>query len=289
MTEFYVDAAGLSGLYNQFVRASGDATDTLDYVKKHCDLSFTEVGLLMRMMSPPYHAYGQLTGALEQLRDLTQSAGTQINAAQNDYARTDQTAAARLDQSYAGAGNPASLRGTLTQGRPDLQPSRQAFAARRWCGCGGSAASGARRTGRRPWAGWRTPSCSSHVPSPRYRPIASARPVSAGRRRTGRRVGCRGRSVPVGASARQDVAGRRLDGGEQVFEPCLPGTSGSGRCRWMVPAWCARRAATLMIRVRIVAGRAQGPAARCPAVRMRVWAIAAQVSQASFAVNRLEG
>ena len=58
MGEFYVDAAGLNSLYNQLVRASGDASDTLDYVKQHCDLSFGDVGLIMRLISPHRHAYG---------------------------------------------------------------------------------------------------------------------------------------------------------------------------------------------------------------------------------------
>lgn len=65
----------------------------------------------------------------------------------------------------------------------------------------------------------------------------------------------------------------------------------SGKCRWTVRARCARRAATLMIRVRIEAVRAVAlaPAARCPAARVRLWAIAAQVSQASLAENRPDG
>ncbi|GAB1692737.1 hypothetical protein [Krasilnikovia sp. M28-CT-15] len=127
MGEFYVDAGGLTSLYNVFVRASGDASDTLGYVHKHCDLSFTEVGLIMRLISPHKHAYGEVTEALSRLRDLSQGAGTQINRAQLDYARTDQAAAARLDGSYPGAKDSVSLRGVLAPGRPDLQGRRTAF------------------------------------------------------------------------------------------------------------------------------------------------------------------
>jgi hypothetical protein len=127
MGEFYVDAGGLNALYNQFVRASGDASDSLDYTKKHCDLSFTEVGLIMRLISPHYHAYREVTGALTQLQTLAQGAGTQVNAAQRDYARTDQAAAERVDAGYPGAKDPASVRGTLTQGRPDLRGQRATF------------------------------------------------------------------------------------------------------------------------------------------------------------------
>ena len=103
MNEFYVDAAGLNSVYNQLVLASGDASDTLEYTRKHCDLSFTDVGLIMRLISPHKHAYGEVTGALTQLKELAQGAGTQVNLAQHDYARTDQAAAARLDAGYPGA------------------------------------------------------------------------------------------------------------------------------------------------------------------------------------------
>ncbi|AGZ39611.1 hypothetical protein [Actinoplanes friuliensis] len=127
MTEFYVDAAGLNSVYNQLVRASGDASDTLEYTRKHCDLGFTDVGLIMRLISPHKHAYGEVTEALTQLKELAQGAGTQVNAAQHDYARTDQAAAARLDAGYPGAKDPAAVRGSLTQGRPDLQGYRSAF------------------------------------------------------------------------------------------------------------------------------------------------------------------
>ncbi|WP_199517041.1 hypothetical protein [Nucisporomicrobium flavum] len=127
MSEFSVDAAGLNSLYNVFVRASGDASDSLDYTRQHCDLSFTEVGLIMRLISPHKHAYGEVTDALTQLKDLAQGAGTQINAAQKDYARTDEGSAARLDAGYPGAKDPISLRGTLSQGRPDLRGRRSGF------------------------------------------------------------------------------------------------------------------------------------------------------------------
>ena len=127
MGQFFVSPAGLNDLYNLLVRAAGDASDTLDYTKTHADLSWDAEGLLMMLMGPHEHAYENLTGALGRLRDLSQGAGTQVNLAQGSYARADQTAAERLDAGYPGAKNPASVRGTLAQGRPDLAPERAAL------------------------------------------------------------------------------------------------------------------------------------------------------------------
>jgi hypothetical protein len=127
MGQFYVDVGGLNGVYNMLARASGDASDTLDYTKAHCDLDWNAEGLLMILMGPHEHAYENLTGALVKLRDLSQGAGTQVNLAQGDYARADAVAAARLDAGYPGAKDPVYVRGTLVQGRPDLQPPRSAF------------------------------------------------------------------------------------------------------------------------------------------------------------------
>jgi hypothetical protein len=126
--EFYVDVDGLNGLYNALVRASGDAADALAFTRRHCDLNFAQVGLIMRLISPHYHAYHEMTGALERLRDLSQGAGTQVNLAQRDYARSDQSAARRLDAGYPGATDPAGLRGTFSPGRPDLRGVHTAFA-----------------------------------------------------------------------------------------------------------------------------------------------------------------
>src|SRR4051812_43246943 len=112
MGEFYVDAAGLNSLYNLLVRASGDAVDAFDFTRRHCDLNFAQVGLIMRLISPHYHAYHEMTGALQRLRDLAQGAGTQINLTQGDYARSDRAAAARLDAGYPGANDPTGVRGT---------------------------------------------------------------------------------------------------------------------------------------------------------------------------------
>lgn len=128
MSEFYVDAGGLNGLYNQFVRASGDASDTLSFTQQHCDLPAVAEGFLMMVVGPHHEAYQRLTGALTKLAEVTQSAGTQVNAAQGDYARTDHAAAARLDASYPGAKNPGFVGGMLAQGRPDLQAYRSPFA-----------------------------------------------------------------------------------------------------------------------------------------------------------------
>ncbi len=128
MSDFYVDAGGLNGLYNQFVRASGDASDTLSYTRQHCDLPAVSEGFLMMVIGPHHEAYKKLTAALTTLADITRSASTQVNAAQNDYARTDQQAAAQLDASYPGAKNPGEVGGMLARGRPDLQGYRSGFA-----------------------------------------------------------------------------------------------------------------------------------------------------------------
>ncbi|GIF23489.1 uncharacterized protein YukE [Actinoplanes tereljensis] len=126
MTEFYVDAQGLNGLYNQLVRASQDASDTVDYTKQHCALSITAEGYLMIMLGPHATAYANMVKAIRKLEELAQGTGTQINLAQRDYARTDASAAARLDAGYPGATDP----GLFSHGRTDLWPqtSRAAFA-----------------------------------------------------------------------------------------------------------------------------------------------------------------
>lgn len=52
VTEFFVDAHGLTGLYNLLLRASEDATQTVEYTKRHCDLSAPTEGYLMVMLGP---------------------------------------------------------------------------------------------------------------------------------------------------------------------------------------------------------------------------------------------
>jgi hypothetical protein len=52
MSEFYVDPDGLNGLYNRYVRASGDAVDILDYARRHCDLPVVSEGFLMMVIGP---------------------------------------------------------------------------------------------------------------------------------------------------------------------------------------------------------------------------------------------
>jgi hypothetical protein len=130
MSEFFVDAQGLNGLYNQLLRASHSASDTVDYTRRHCDLSVMAEGYLMIMLGPHAVAYANMVKAIRRIEDLSQHAATQINAAQLHYGRADADAAARLDAGYPGATDPASLRGTLASGRPDLWPTapRAAFA-----------------------------------------------------------------------------------------------------------------------------------------------------------------
>lgn len=127
MSDFYVNADDLNGLYNLFVRASGDARDTLDYTQKHCDMPAASEGYLMMLIGPHKSAYDNLTGALTQFSELAQGAGTQVNIAQGSYARSDHAAAARLDGGYPGARNAADLRGTLTRGRPDTHIQHTIF------------------------------------------------------------------------------------------------------------------------------------------------------------------
>ncbi|MFE9206221.1 hypothetical protein [Micromonospora sp. NPDC007230] len=131
MSGFYVDPAGMNGLYNLLHRASEDAADILGYTTRHCDLTFDQEGLLFMLAGPHHMAYRRMTEGLERLKTLTQGAATQVNLAQREYATSDTSAAAHLDKSYPGARDPSSLRGTLAgPSRPDLWPttSRAAFA-----------------------------------------------------------------------------------------------------------------------------------------------------------------
>ncbi|WUR62301.1 hypothetical protein OHS32_13295 [Micromonospora chokoriensis] len=123
MSGFYVDPAGLDGLYNVLHRASNDVTDTLAYAKRHCDLSFAEEGLLVIFASPHRVTYNRMTQGLQRLEMVSQGAATEINAAQLAYARSDAESASRLDQTYPGAKDPAAMWGALSTGRPDLWPT----------------------------------------------------------------------------------------------------------------------------------------------------------------------
>src|SRR4051794_10270692 len=81
MSGFYVDPAGLNGLYNTLHRASGDVNDTLAYVKRHCDLTFGAEGLLVIFASPHKLVYDRMTQGLQRLAAVTHGAATQINLA----------------------------------------------------------------------------------------------------------------------------------------------------------------------------------------------------------------
>lgn len=118
MTGFAVDPAGLNGLYNQLARAADAAHDTLDYTRRQCDLDWNAEGLLMILLGPHEHAYANVTGTLARLRELAQETGTAVNAAQNDYARTDRAVAARLDAVRPGADKPDTVRGMPPPDRP---------------------------------------------------------------------------------------------------------------------------------------------------------------------------
>jgi hypothetical protein len=123
MSGFYVDPAGLNGLYNTLHRASGDVNDTLAYVKRHCDLTFGAEGLLVIFASPHKLVYDRMTQGLQRLAAVTQGAATQINLAQRTYATTDAESASRLDQTYPGAKDPTAMWSSLSSGRPDLWPT----------------------------------------------------------------------------------------------------------------------------------------------------------------------
>ncbi|AVT29410.1 hypothetical protein C6361_07790 [Plantactinospora sp. BC1] len=84
--------------------------------------------MLLDLMGPHEIAYDQMTGALQRLGELSQGAATQVNRAQRSYTSTDEAAAGRLDRTYPGAKNAAEVFGLLSQGRPDLLPTRSAFA-----------------------------------------------------------------------------------------------------------------------------------------------------------------
>ncbi|MFC4997451.1 type VII secretion target [Dactylosporangium cerinum] len=128
MNDFHVDPSGLRALSGQLARAGGDARDTLDYTRRHCSLSWDRRGLLMLVADPHGKAYGRVTTALDRLRELSDGAAAQVDRAAGQYAATDLAAAARLDAAYPGATDPAALRGTLHQSRPDLLPARAPFA-----------------------------------------------------------------------------------------------------------------------------------------------------------------
>jgi hypothetical protein len=127
MAGFHVDLHGLTDAYNLLVRAHGDATDTLAYTVKHCELDFDEEGLIFYLAGPHAEAYKSVTTALKQLGELSRGAGIQINLAQLAYARVDASAAARLDGTYPGASDPITLRGTLASNRGDLDRTHAPF------------------------------------------------------------------------------------------------------------------------------------------------------------------
>lgn len=127
MNDFHVDPSGLRALGGLLARAAGDARDTLDYTRRHCELSWDRRGLLMLVADPHGKAYGRVTGALDRLRELSDGTAGQLDRAAALYAAADHAAAAGLDATYPGAADPGGLRGTLHQSRPDLVPARAPF------------------------------------------------------------------------------------------------------------------------------------------------------------------
>jgi hypothetical protein len=127
VNDFFVDPSGLRALSATLTGAGGDARDTLAYTRQHCSLSWDRRGLLMLVADPHELAYDRVTTALQRLRDLSDGAADQVSRAAAGYASADHTAAAALDATYPGATDPAGLRGTLHQSRPDLLPQRSPF------------------------------------------------------------------------------------------------------------------------------------------------------------------
>ncbi|HEY0530851.1 MAG TPA: hypothetical protein VGD29_04555 [Actinoplanes sp.] len=100
MSEFSLNAAGLSGLSRLLSRASDDAFDVLDYTKRQCDLGWRAEGLLMKLVGPHEHAYSTVTAALARVQDLSAGASGQVALAAQDYAEADSAAARRLGPAY---------------------------------------------------------------------------------------------------------------------------------------------------------------------------------------------
>ncbi|WP_436530081.1 hypothetical protein [Actinoplanes sp. HUAS TT8] len=118
----------MNRLYNQLQRASSDASDALAYTQSNCHISFTGAGLIMYFAGPQDHILDQVETALTRLRDLSGSAGTEINKAQIMYQHTDQAAAAAIDTIGNGVSDPAALRALTSPTRGDVESSRAAFA-----------------------------------------------------------------------------------------------------------------------------------------------------------------
>jgi hypothetical protein len=109
MSEFSVDAAGLSGLSRLLSRASDDAFDVLDYTKRQCGLDWRAEGLLLKLLGPHEHAYTTVTAALARVQDLSAGAAGQVALAAQDYAETDLAAARRLGPAYGNEPAPADF------------------------------------------------------------------------------------------------------------------------------------------------------------------------------------
>jgi uncharacterized protein YukE len=106
MSEFSLDAAGLSGLSRLLSRASDDAFDVLDYTKRQCDLDWRSEGLLMKLLGPHDHAYATVTQALSRLQELSAGASGQVALAAEDYAEADLAAARGLAPTYGNVAPP---------------------------------------------------------------------------------------------------------------------------------------------------------------------------------------
>ncbi|WP_328468781.1 hypothetical protein OHA21_00030 [Actinoplanes sp. NBC_00393] len=125
--ELFVDVAGMNSLYNHLRAAGDDAEDASIYVRKHCDLSSAQQGIITQVMTPHDHAYEEMTAALSRLRSLINSAATQVNMAQVEYSQRDLASAADLDRGYPGAENPGVLASSLAQERFQLPAGHSSF------------------------------------------------------------------------------------------------------------------------------------------------------------------
>jgi hypothetical protein len=125
MSEFFVDAVGLSGLSRQLARAADDAFDVLDYTKRQCHLDWPSEGLLMKLLGPHDQIYASVTGSLGRLQDLAGGASGQVALAADGYASADRDSELRLapaSPQTSGAGPAAGFADVASPGEHLTDP-----------------------------------------------------------------------------------------------------------------------------------------------------------------------
>lgn len=117
MTDFFVDQAGMTKLYNQIRGIANDADTGEAYVRKYADISLGDEGLILDLVGPHNHAYAVVHGAMTRIAEITERTGTSVNASQNAYGRTDRAAAERMDALLPGSPDEKALRTELGKAR----------------------------------------------------------------------------------------------------------------------------------------------------------------------------